>query len=89
MKKNTLTGKKSQHQERFVLNKFVFIHLKDDIDSNFVLKLQPIVLSFMNSMQGRVFQPDTARSHTAVVTQRALQCWHATLACEITRSDSN
>ncbi|GFX59971.1 HTH_Tnp_Tc3_2 domain-containing protein [Trichonephila clavipes] len=35
----TLTGKKSQHQEKDKRNLVdVFIHLKDDIDSNFALK---------------------------------------------------
>ncbi|GFW97052.1 transposable element Tc1 transposase [Trichonephila clavipes] len=37
------------------------------------LVIQPIVLPFMNSIQGGVFLLDNARPHTAVVTQRALQ----------------
>ncbi|GBN74691.1 hypothetical protein AVEN_204936-1 [Araneus ventricosus] len=37
------------------------------------LVIQPVVLPFMNSIQGGVFQQDNARPHTAVVTQHALQ----------------
>lgn len=37
------------------------------------LVIQPVVLPFMNSIQGGVFQQDNARPHTAVVSQRALQ----------------
>ncbi|GFW48718.1 uncharacterized protein TNCV_4242991 [Trichonephila clavipes] len=35
--------------------------------------IQPIVLPFMNNIQGGVFQLDNAPTHTAVVTQCALQ----------------
>ncbi|GBO11601.1 hypothetical protein AVEN_145260-1 [Araneus ventricosus] len=37
------------------------------------LVIQPVVLPFMNSIQGGVFQQNNARSHTAVVNQHALQ----------------
>ncbi|GBN75642.1 Transposable element Tc1 transposase [Araneus ventricosus] len=37
------------------------------------LVIQPVVLPFMSSIQGGVFQQDNARPHTAVVTQHALQ----------------
>ncbi|GBM99604.1 hypothetical protein AVEN_99699-1 [Araneus ventricosus] len=37
------------------------------------LVIQPVVLPFMNSIQGGVFQQYNARSPTAVVTQHALQ----------------
>ena len=37
------------------------------------LVIQPVVLPFMNSIQGGVFQQDNARPHTALITQRALQ----------------
>ncbi|GFS52863.1 translation factor GUF1 homolog, mitochondrial [Trichonephila clavipes] len=37
------------------------------------LVIQPIVLPFINSIQGKVFQQNNARPHSAVVTQRALQ----------------
>ncbi|GBN00262.1 hypothetical protein AVEN_160125-1 [Araneus ventricosus] len=37
------------------------------------LVIQPVVLPFMNSIQGGVFQQDNSRPHTAVVTQHALQ----------------
>ncbi|GBM99280.1 hypothetical protein AVEN_142276-1 [Araneus ventricosus] len=37
------------------------------------LVIQPVVLPFMNIIQGGVFQQDNARPHTAVVTQHALQ----------------
>ncbi|GBL79108.1 Transposable element Tc1 transposase [Araneus ventricosus] len=37
------------------------------------LVIQPVVLLFINSIQGSVFQQDNARPHTAVVTQHALQ----------------
>jgi hypothetical protein len=37
------------------------------------LVIQPVVLPFMSSIPGGVFQQDNARPHTAVVTQRALQ----------------
>ncbi|GBN61939.1 Transposable element Tc1 transposase, partial [Araneus ventricosus] len=37
------------------------------------LVIQPVVLPFMNSIQGGVFQQDNARPHTTVVTQHALQ----------------
>ncbi|GBM55256.1 hypothetical protein AVEN_18078-1 [Araneus ventricosus] len=36
------------------------------------LVIQPVVLPFMNSIQGGVFQQDNARAHTSVVTQHAL-----------------
>ncbi|XP_068081357.1 protein GVQW3-like [Anabrus simplex] len=36
------------------------------------LAIQPVVLPFMNSIPGGVFQQDDARPHAAVVTQRAL-----------------
>ncbi|GBM55136.1 hypothetical protein AVEN_207022-1 [Araneus ventricosus] len=35
--------------------------------------IQSVMLSFLNSIQGGVFQQDNARPHTAVVTQHALQ----------------
>ncbi|GBM54134.1 hypothetical protein AVEN_113298-1 [Araneus ventricosus] len=38
------------------------------------LVIEPVVLPFMSSSQGGVFQQDNARPHTAAVTQRALQC---------------
>ncbi|GFX87851.1 HTH_Tnp_Tc3_2 domain-containing protein [Trichonephila clavipes] len=44
------------------------------------LVIQPIVLSFMNSIQRGVIQQDNARLHTTVVTQRALPCWKCGLA---------
>ena len=37
------------------------------------LVIHPVVLPFMNSIQGGVFQQDNARHHTALVTQQALQ----------------
>ncbi|GBM29648.1 hypothetical protein AVEN_125295-1 [Araneus ventricosus] len=37
------------------------------------LVIQPVVLPFMSSIQGGIFQQDNARSHTAAVSQRALQ----------------
>ncbi|GBM16364.1 hypothetical protein AVEN_28323-1 [Araneus ventricosus] len=37
------------------------------------LVIEPVVLSFMNNIQGGVFQKDNASPHTAVVTQQALQ----------------
>ncbi|GBO00403.1 hypothetical protein AVEN_36726-1 [Araneus ventricosus] len=37
------------------------------------LVIQPVVLPFINSIQGGVFQHVNARPHTAVVTQHALQ----------------
>ncbi|GBM13591.1 hypothetical protein AVEN_84136-1 [Araneus ventricosus] len=37
------------------------------------LVIQPVILPFMNSIQGGVFQQNNARPHTAVVTQHALQ----------------
>ncbi|GBN51054.1 hypothetical protein AVEN_236621-1 [Araneus ventricosus] len=37
------------------------------------LVIQPVVLPFMDRIQGGVFQQDNARSHIAVVTQHALQ----------------
>ncbi|GBM40337.1 hypothetical protein AVEN_23898-1 [Araneus ventricosus] len=37
------------------------------------LVIQPVVLPFMNSIQGDVFQQDNARPHTAIVAQHALQ----------------
>ncbi|GFY00363.1 uncharacterized protein TNCV_1664021 [Trichonephila clavipes] len=37
------------------------------------LVIQLIVLSFTNSIQGRVFQQNIAHPHTTVVSQRALQ----------------
>ncbi|GFV83935.1 transposable element Tc1 transposase [Trichonephila clavipes] len=37
------------------------------------LVIQPIVLSFINSIQGKVFQQDITRPPTTVVTQRAVQ----------------
>ncbi|GBO44781.1 hypothetical protein AVEN_161774-1 [Araneus ventricosus] len=37
------------------------------------LLIQPVVLPFINSIQGGVFQQDNARPHTADVTQHALQ----------------
>jgi transposase len=37
------------------------------------LVIQPVVLPFMSSIPGGVFQQDNARPHTAAVTQRALQ----------------
>ncbi|GFV82765.1 uncharacterized protein TNCV_4147331 [Trichonephila clavipes] len=37
------------------------------------LVIQPIVLPFMNNIQGGVFQLDNARPHIVVGTQRALQ----------------
>ncbi|GBM17306.1 hypothetical protein AVEN_237291-1 [Araneus ventricosus] len=37
------------------------------------LVIQPVVLPFMNSIQGGVFQQDNARPHTAVVTQHDLK----------------
>ncbi|GBM00064.1 hypothetical protein AVEN_214131-1 [Araneus ventricosus] len=37
------------------------------------LMIQPVVLLFMNRIQGGVFQQDNARPHIAVVTQHALQ----------------
>ncbi|GFX17967.1 uncharacterized protein TNCV_2294151 [Trichonephila clavipes] len=40
------------------------------------LLIQPIVLSFMNSIQGEVFQLDNARSHTIVLAQRDKQRVH-------------
>ncbi|GBO29914.1 Transposable element Tc1 transposase [Araneus ventricosus] len=40
------------------------------------LVIQPVVLPFMNSIQGGVFQQDNARPHTAVATQYALQSVH-------------
>ncbi|GBN34178.1 hypothetical protein AVEN_265569-1 [Araneus ventricosus] len=36
------------------------------------LVIKPVVLPFMSSIQGGVFQQDNARPHTAVVTQHAL-----------------
>ncbi|GBM39213.1 hypothetical protein AVEN_223832-1 [Araneus ventricosus] len=44
-------------------------------DCKFVVSLviQPVVLPFMNNIQGSVFQQDNARPHTAVVTQHAVQ----------------
>ena len=37
------------------------------------LVIEPVVLPFMNIIEGGVFQQDNACPHTAVVTQRALQ----------------
>ncbi|GBL78096.1 hypothetical protein AVEN_143391-1 [Araneus ventricosus] len=37
------------------------------------LVIQPVVLPFMNSIQGGVFQQNNARPHTAIVSQHALQ----------------
>ncbi|GBM14935.1 hypothetical protein AVEN_77329-1 [Araneus ventricosus] len=37
------------------------------------LVIPPVVLPFLNSIQGGVFQQDNARPHTAVVIQHALQ----------------
>ncbi|GBN97222.1 Golgin subfamily A member 5 [Araneus ventricosus] len=37
------------------------------------LVIQPVVLPFMNSIQGGVFQQDNTHPHTTVVTQHALQ----------------
>ncbi|GBO25194.1 Transposable element Tc1 transposase [Araneus ventricosus] len=37
------------------------------------LLIQPVVLTFMNSIQGGVSQQDNTRPHTAVVTQHVLQ----------------
>ncbi|GBO19986.1 Transposable element Tc1 transposase, partial [Araneus ventricosus] len=37
------------------------------------LAIQPVVLPFMDSIQGGVFLQDNTRPHTAVVTQHALQ----------------
>ncbi|GBN75935.1 hypothetical protein AVEN_155660-1 [Araneus ventricosus] len=37
------------------------------------LVIQPVVLPYMNSIQGGVFQQDKARPHTSVVTQHAQQ----------------
>ena len=37
------------------------------------LVIQPVVLQLMNSIQGRVFQQDNDRPHTAFETQYALQ----------------
>ncbi|GBN73540.1 hypothetical protein AVEN_199945-1 [Araneus ventricosus] len=37
------------------------------------LVIQPVVLPFMSSIQGGIFQQDNARPHTAAVSQRALQ----------------
>ncbi|GBN32295.1 hypothetical protein AVEN_69803-1 [Araneus ventricosus] len=37
------------------------------------LVIQPVLLPFMNSIQGSVFQQDNAHLPTAVVTQHALQ----------------
>ncbi|GBM33159.1 hypothetical protein AVEN_83671-1 [Araneus ventricosus] len=37
------------------------------------LVIQPVVLPFMNSIQGGVFEQDNARPRTAVVTQHSLQ----------------
>ncbi|GBM87708.1 hypothetical protein AVEN_57225-1 [Araneus ventricosus] len=37
------------------------------------LVIQSVVLPFINSIQGGVFQQDNSRPHTAVVTQHALQ----------------
>ncbi|GBN09856.1 hypothetical protein AVEN_59527-1 [Araneus ventricosus] len=40
------------------------------------LVIQPVVLPFMNSIQGCVCQQDNARPHTAVVTQHALRSFN-------------
>ncbi|GFV34328.1 uncharacterized protein TNCV_4023431 [Trichonephila clavipes] len=37
------------------------------------LVIQPIVLPFMNSIPGRVFQQENARSHTVIEMEHALQ----------------
>ncbi|GFW68951.1 uncharacterized protein TNCV_2918501 [Trichonephila clavipes] len=37
------------------------------------LVIKPIVLPFLNSIQGEVFQQDNVRPHTAVVMQHPLQ----------------
>ncbi|GBM08727.1 Microtubule-actin cross-linking factor 1, isoforms 1/2/3/5 [Araneus ventricosus] len=37
------------------------------------LVIQPVVLPFMSSIQGGIFQQDNARPHTAAVSQHALQ----------------
>ncbi|GBL91237.1 hypothetical protein AVEN_195124-1 [Araneus ventricosus] len=37
------------------------------------LVIPPVVLPFMNSIEGGVFQQDNARPHTAIVAQHALQ----------------
>ncbi|GBN35713.1 Transposable element Tc1 transposase [Araneus ventricosus] len=37
------------------------------------LVIQPVVLPFMSSIQGGIFQQNNARPHTAAVSQRALQ----------------
>ncbi|GFX18118.1 phospholipid-transporting ATPase [Trichonephila clavipes] len=50
------------------------------------LVIKPIVLPFMNCIQGGAFQQDNADPPTAVVTQRVLQ---VILTRDITRSVSN
>ncbi|GFX77055.1 HTH_Tnp_Tc3_2 domain-containing protein [Trichonephila clavipes] len=47
------------------------------------LVIQPIILPFMNSIQGGVFQQHNARPHTTVETQHALQ----SVACYLGQRD--
>ncbi|GBL97075.1 hypothetical protein AVEN_254117-1 [Araneus ventricosus] len=56
-------------------NRSILVVIPRTLTANLYVRLviQPVVLPFMNNIQGGVFQQDNARPHTSVVTQHALQ----------------
>ncbi|GBN06607.1 hypothetical protein AVEN_7478-1 [Araneus ventricosus] len=59
----------------FYDNRSTLVFIPRTLTANLYVSLvfQPVVLPFMNSIQGGVFQQDNARPHSAVLTQHALQ----------------